>query len=124
MPSPASKPITMVRGDDYSLFFRVTKKVWNAETGLFDSDYEDFTGWTGAAQLRATVDDTEFLAFTIEFADQAVTPGAGFMTMGHVLTETIDFEAGIYDAQLTAPDGLRTTFFGGAVVIKKDVTRP
>ena len=122
---PADHPITIKRGDTFSLFARARDKVWDPVNSVYvPGDYKDITGWTGTCQLRTTEDavDVEAVA-TITLGNQEIVPGSFFMTMTPAITGAIVASSGVYDIQFVTPAGEVHTYVSGEWTLSKDVTR-
>lgn len=121
--SPAPHDITIVRGDDFLLFFKVREPN--------GGPYVDITGWTGRAQARETKEapDPPAATFTVTILDQAVSLGGVTVELDRTLTQGLalpnGLNVGVYDVELTEPGvgGDRTTYLGGDVHVEQDVTR-
>ena len=81
-------PITIPQGEDYS-------KTWTYYPNGTDAAVQNWTGWSGTAQLRRRIEDTT-----------ALTAGAAY-----------------YDVELTDPGGKVMRFVGGKAQITAEVTR-
>jgi hypothetical protein len=100
--TPQVVNLRLTRGDAWSL--------------VVTFEATDLTGYTFAAQIRARVDDED--ATDIDIAETNLADGV--ITIGQDEAET----SGHWDLQATPPAGLPRTYMGGAVTVKKDVTRP
>ena len=124
---PAELDIDITRGDFFSLFFRVRKKLPDGTSG----DYEDLTDWTGLAQIRATYDaPTPLATFTVTFADQVTYKGGVLLSLADTVTSTLDYTEelpskviGLWDVQLTNTLGEPSTYLAGDVTLWKDVSK-
>jgi hypothetical protein len=124
---PAVQDIEIYRGDAFSFFFRVAMydPVTKAKTG-----YEDLSGWTGVAQIRASRDAASPLAsFVVTFANQASYTGGVLLTLSSTTTSALNLgnniDSGVigsWDVQLTNTLGEPNTFIQGSVTLTKDVT--
>lgn len=123
--------IEFVRGDSYSLFGRVRTKVWDSAAndgvgGYVPGPYRDLTGWTGRAQVRASlVTTTVLFSFTVELGNQVTTPGSFFIKAVPADTENLsDLQLkGVWDLEWTSPTGEVVTPIGGSVTLEGDVSR-
>ena len=107
--------ITINQGATYQLVV-----TWNVSGSPVD-----LTGYTAALQARYNVDaSTTFIS---------LTSGSGLTLGGALGTITVDLTAaqtaaltcfyGVYDLELTAPDGTVTRLLQGTVTVSKEVTR-
>jgi hypothetical protein len=122
---PAPVNIAFVRGDSYSKFGRVRTKVWDATAQAYiPGPYRDITGWTGLAQVRATVDTaTVLFEFTVTVGNQETVPGSFFLTAAPAVTAALTTLAGVWDLQWTTDTGEVYTYAAGTVTLTKDVSR-
>jgi hypothetical protein len=128
---PATKDITIRRGDTKEIFFRVRTKVWNGTTLAWEpGGYKDLTGYTVAAQVRETKDAVGvLLTFAVTLGNQAdLENGRGGVLLKIPGSETaavpLATVTGVYDVQFTEPDGDPFTYLEGNVLFTEDVTRP
>lgn len=122
---PTMRPVTwddeMVRGDGFRMGFRPAHLDSNGNKVY---DY-NFTGWTGKAQLRRSVDSTTVLVeFTVQIADQVATPGLVWVTATAAQTALVDEDSGVYDVQVKPPAGDPMTIARGTIKLIRDVSRP
>ena len=109
-----------VRGDGFRLGLRPCHL---DDDGTKVYDY-NFTGWTGKAQLRRTVDSSVvLLEFTVQIPDQTANPGLVWILATGSQTATVTEDSGMYDVQLTPPAGEPVTIARGKLTMIKDVTR-
>jgi hypothetical protein len=125
---PAQQDIYIYRGDYFELFFRIRTKVWDAGLGLWvPGPYRVLTGWTGAAQVRATPDAVGIIAtLAVTFSDQLVTPGGGWVTCEDTVTKLLPAGGAVppgWDCQLIDTLGKPRTYMRGSVIIDSDFTR-
>lgn len=122
---PVLQDIYVYRGDSFDFFFTVYNRVWDAGTSTYvRGTAKDLTGWTGISQIRATEDAAEPLVnMTVTITDQAVTPGGVLISMTPVQTQPLPTTGGKWDVQLTSNTGAVRTFYRGAVLVDKDVSR-
>lgn len=108
-------PITIPQGEDY-------EKVWTYYPNGTDSAVKNWTGWTGAAQLRRRIEDATALAtFTVTLGGSA---GTVTITLPHATTEDLDPGRAYYDVELTeTATGKVMRFVGGTATITAEVTR-
>jgi hypothetical protein len=124
---PATRDITIYRGDSFSLFVRIRSKVFNEMTNAFEpGPYQNLTGLTGRAHIRATAGpDGDLLAeITCTIPDQAVPENHGsvLLTMTPAQTAAIN-RAGVWDFQLENADRSDVrTYLRGRVTIEEEVT--
>lgn len=125
---PASKDITIRRGDTFRYFFRLRQK--DPLTGDWGS-YQNLTTWGAAlAQVRTAVDGTVLFTMTGTKADQTAFPGGMLLTIaagtGANQTAGASFPAslapGVWDCQLTNDLGEVDTYLAGIVTFTKDVS--
>ncbi len=105
--------LSIIRGDDYQVIITLTR----------DGDPFDLTGYTGRAQIRPTtvVGAPLTAEFTVEI-DADPTTGVITCTLDNAVTDTLD-APGLWDLEITGPDGWVSTVVSGAVTIVPDVTR-
>lgn len=107
-------PITIPQGEDYS-------KTWTYYPNGTDAAVQDWTGWTGAAQLRRRIEDTTALAtFGVTLGGAA---GTVTITLSHSTTSALTAGAAYYDVELTDSGGKVMRFVGGKAQITPEVTR-
>ena len=115
MAEPALYPISIYKGDDYELLFRVKDSL---------GAYVVLTGWTGRAQIRLSPADVAIIAsFTVTVETQTTTPGGVLISMAKTLTSAIAVPAGVYDVEMTDTATKTHTYLKGPVIITDDVTR-
>jgi hypothetical protein len=110
-----TKNLTLYAGDTFDMTFCLKQK----GTGL----PVDLTGCVPKAQVRTSAQDSTVMA-EID-ADIMVQSGAG---IGKVIlhltpTQTATMTNGVWDVQLTWPDGSIKTYLNGSVTIIPEVTR-
>jgi hypothetical protein len=123
---PYAQDIEVYRGDFFSFFFRVYRVNPDGSQGA----YEDLTGWTGLAQIRASENDASVIAtFTFTPANQTTFPGGVLLSLDETVTETFTLagqatsgKLGVWDVQLTNTLGEPNTYIKGAVMLEKDVS--
>ena len=86
----------------------------------------DLTGYSARLQVRAKIDDAEpLLSLTTE--NGGITLGTTDGTIALYLSATdsaaIDWKKGLYDLELTAPNGDVTRLVAGSVEVSFEVTR-
>lgn len=107
-------PITIPQGEDYA-------KTWTYYPNGTDAAVQDWTGWTGAAQLRRRIEDTTALAtFTVTLGGAA---GTVKIELAHATTSGLEAGAAYYDVELTDSGGKVMRFVGGKAQITPEVTR-
>lgn len=107
-------PITIPQGADF-------EKVWTYYPDGTDSPAKNWTGWTGAAQLRRRIEDTTALAtFGVTLGGSA---GTVTITLPHATTSALTAGAAYYDVELTDSGGKVMRFVGGKAQITPEVTR-
>lgn len=120
---PANLDITIYRGDDYSLIFRLRDSVTGAYTNL--------TGYAANAQIRAeALSDTVLATFTSTVLDQTATPGGVRLTLAPTVTAGLPLSGGVWDVEVydiattTSPGrtSVRTPL-AGTVTVLPEVTR-
>lgn len=133
--NPVNQPITLWRGDYFSMGMRLRDTVWNpalndGEGGYEPGDYQDLTGCTVAGHIRRTPDDPEILAsFTGTILDQSDpdTKGRILWELFHEDTKDLPLNPDAktkwgYDLQVSSPDGEPDTPQYGSVTVKGDYT--
>lgn len=120
---PANLDITIYRGDDFSLVFRMRDSV----TGT----YTNLTGYAAGAQIRPeTLSETILATFTATVLDQTATPGGVRLTLTPTQTAGLPLSGGVWDVEVydlpvgTAPgrNSVRTPL-AGTVTVLPEVTR-
>lgn len=112
MALPASKNLTFYQGDSFSLKFRLK----NPDTDV----YLDLAGCTPKAQVRANADDASVM---VEFtAALGSNPGEVVLSLTPVQTAALTLP-GVWDVQLTFPDGSVRTYLAGTTKVVKEITR-
>lgn len=112
---PVGRNLTLYQGDSFDFTFRLRQKNSDGTAG----DYVDLTGVTPKAQIRATQDDSAVL---MEFT-AALTSNPGEVTLTLTPTQTAALANGVWDVQLTFPDGQVKTYLAGTIKAIKEVTR-
>lgn len=122
---PAVSNIKFVRGDSYSKFGRVRTKVWDGVQGIYvPGPYRDLTGWTGLAQVRASVDSaTVLFEFDVELGNQGTTLGSFFIKALPEYTKDLTVLEGVWDLEWTTSTGEKLTYASGTVELIPDVSR-
>jgi hypothetical protein len=106
---PTAVNLAVYQGDDLYLDLAVTNAGQPA----------DLTGYTAAAQIRATPVDTTILAtFSVTIAASTV-----HLHLAHTDARNLTGQA-VWDCQLTDPTGNISTIAAGSVAVTADVTRP
>jgi len=114
---PANLDITIYRGDDFSLIFRMRDSVTNS--------YVDLTGRTARGQIRATpTSETIIASFTCTVLNQTTTPGGVLVTLSPALSAALPLDGGVWDVEVANADRswVRTPL-AGAVTVLAEVTR-
>ncbi len=116
---PATKDLTLYRGDSFDLPVRLRQKLINGSLG----DPVDLTGCTVDAEIRSTEDEAGVVATF--GCDLDADPTTGIVTLSLTKVETAALTGGgVWDMQITFPDGKTQTYLAGKVYLTKDVTRP
>lgn len=119
MTTPATFDLSIYQGDSYDLFFRV-----KARNGIGDLVYQDLTGATAKAQIRATKETASVLAeFTCSLSNQTSTPGGVLCRLTPATTAAITATAGVWDCEILYANGDKKTVLAGNVTFTKEVTR-
>lgn len=115
---PTEYSFEIYRGDDWSEDFLINQP----RAQLTDPAVPmDFTGFTAAAQVKATATDViEEALMTITFAANRLT---GIFT-AELAADAIDVGTHVYDIQLTNAAGKKQTYIYGTITVRQDVTRP
>lgn len=118
---PGSVDITVYQGDTYTLFFRVRNQNPDGTPGA----YIDLTGYVGLAQIRAKATDPDppLATFAVTLADQVLSRGGVTLTLTPAQTAPLPVTGGVWDVQLTAPDGSVHTYLAGNVIVLQQVSR-
>jgi len=116
---PANLDITVYRGDDYVLVFRMKDSVSNT--------YTDLTSRSGRAQVRASAENATVIAtFAVTVLDQAnpATKGGVQITLTPTITAALPLTGGVWDVELAdVPRSWVRTPLAGAVIVLPEVTR-
>ena len=92
---------------------------------LKQGDPKDLSGYTGELQIRETIDDTlPKLTLTSVNGGIVISGGVVKLRIEASATSAFDFSTGVYDLELTAPDGTVTRLVEGKVKVSPNVTRP
>lgn len=114
---PGTLNITIYRGDDYSMIFRMKDSVTNT--------YVDLRERTGRAHIRAeALSDVILDSFTVTILDQVATPGGVMLSLSPAQTAALPLSGGVYDVELF--NATRTwvrTPLAGRVIVVPEVTR-
>lgn len=107
---PAVVDLRLYEGDDVFLRVVVTDPDTNGPA--------DLTGYTAQSQIRSTATATDIMCeFDVEIVDNIV-----YLTLDSAAT-TGQTGRGVWDVQLTDPDGVVETVAGGRVTWVAEVTR-
>lgn len=98
--TPQVVNLKLTRGDSWTL--------------PFEFEDTDLTGYTFAAQIRKSADDSSAVSLTIAETDLTV----GKFEVGQEAASL----SGYWDLQLTSPGGLPRTYAKGWVEVEKDIT--
>jgi hypothetical protein len=131
MPAPA-QTMKLWQGDTKRTGFRV--RFVNADGTAGDA--VDLTGCTALAQIRSAFDAAVMVAFTAApAADQVGSKGVVTMSLTAAQTAALAvpvgvapdaegfFRIGVWDVQLTYPDGRVQTYHHGPVLLHPEVSR-
>ncbi|HSS09401.1 MAG TPA: hypothetical protein VLL25_05925 [Acidimicrobiales bacterium] len=80
----------------------------------------DLAGYQAASQIRPTAPAEEVLA---EF-EATITDNVILLGLSPEKTAALPARGGVWDVQITAPDGRVTTLLRGRVAVTEQVTRP
>jgi len=121
---PVSRNLTLYQGDTYSFTFRLRDLSPQGDPG----NYVDLTGVTAKAQIRQSETTSAVAAeFTATIPDQTVAEDTGRVVLSLTPAETaalnLTNNAGVWDVQLTFPDGTIKTYLRGAIRVIREVTR-
>jgi hypothetical protein len=94
-------------------------------TKLTHGDPKDLTGYTGELQIREDLEDA-LPKITLSSANGGVIISGGAISLRIEASDTaaFNFSNGVYDLELTAPDGTVTRLVEGKVKVSPNVTRP
>jgi hypothetical protein len=116
MALPVTKNLAIYKGDTYKFSFRLKE-----QSGA--QNYVDLTGCTAKAEIRPDHDsETVLVEFTTEVPTQT-GDDLGRVNLSLTPTETSAAASGVWDVQLTWPDGMVKTYLAESVVVTKEVTR-
>jgi hypothetical protein len=85
----------------------------------------DFTGWTVRSQVRATAWATGTLhEWSVDLGNASLSDD-GYVSLfwSHDETADWDWSGGVYDIELTSPDGKVSRLDSGRVTVRPEVTR-
>jgi hypothetical protein len=85
-----------------------------------DGVYLDLTGCTPKSQVKDSVGGTLIVEFVADLADQTTTPGGVLLSLDH--TAATGVANGVWDFQVTYPDGSVYTYLYGTVTVTGEVT--
>src|SRR4051812_5563663 len=109
---PAPLDLTLYRGDDFGLSLVVYSGSFNVVSGQWEKGPPlNLTGWTGAAQIRATEDTTgpPLAEFTVAInPDQVGHRGAVFVSLSDSITAAL--APGVWDLQFIDSGGNKLTY--------------
>lgn len=116
---PGSKNLSIYKGDTFPFYARIQ--------GLDDDGesmgYLDLTGCTPLAQIRSTADSATVLAtFDCEIPAQT-GDNLGRVNIRLEAEDTVTLVNGVWDLQLTWPNGDVFTYLAGKVSVIQDVSR-
>jgi hypothetical protein len=111
MAMPTQKNLTLYQGDNFQLLFRLKDD---------DGVYLDLTGCTPKSQVKDSVGGTLIVEFVADLADQTTTPGGVLLSLDH--TAATGVANGVWDFQVTYPDGSVYTYLYGTVTVTGEVT--
>lgn len=114
---PANLDISIYRGDDFSLIFRMKDSVTDV--------YVDLTGRTATGQIRSEATSEVILAtFTCTVLNQTTTPGGVMVTLAPTITAALPLTGGVWDVEVANADRswVRTPL-AGVVTVLPEVTR-
>jgi hypothetical protein len=119
---PGVYPLTIYKGDSFDFFFRIRGA--SPDGGVTPGAYQNLTGFTGKAQIRATTaSDTVLAEFTVTIPDQNISGNLGSVLMSLTKEQTVDLTDGVWDIQLSS--GTKSqTYLKGKVKVIEQVTRP
>lgn len=122
---PAPFNLNLYRGDDYRCAFVYAVR----EAGTNASQITSADGWSAHAQIRRDWGKDVWIDLTLDNGLELAVVNDDLVVYFHIdatLTEGKDWEKrdwGVWDLEMTDPDGERTTIFAGEVNIGSDVTR-
>lgn len=108
---PGVHPITLVRGDDWGMAVIPSDEAQNPI---------DLTGWTARAHIRKKPNDSAPLAVmdtNIDLAQSQIV-----LTVAGAVTAPFKITSGVWDLELTTPEGVIQTVLAGPVTIILDAT--
>lgn len=133
---PTSQDLFITRGDTFLWLQRLWSSVWDDTLQKWVKDQPlNLTGYAFSAQVKADKKRTAttIIEFTPTILNQAdLDNGRGYFTLSLTPTQTSalgtdtmteDTELGVWDLEVTEPDGTKTTIFDGKVTLRLDVTR-
>lgn len=85
----------------------------------------DFTGWTVKSQVRASVAAPTVLHEWSTTLGNATAGSNGFVSLfwSHAETTAWTFAGGVFDIELTSPDGKVSRLDSGRITVRPEVTR-
>lgn len=120
---PASRNITIRRGDTFRLFFRL--KYVNVDSSV---TYPDLTSWgSGLSQVRQGVDGSIVATMAVTKSNQTTYPGGILLSISAATTAALNPNPTndlVWDFEITNHLGENDTYIEGAVTFVKDVSKP
>lgn len=116
---PGSYNLVTTRGDTFRKTFTFYDNAGDDTPG----DPINFTGFTGAAQIRSTEDGTLVATLSVTIVDQTTNPGRVDVLGASSETAKLDGLQFVWDLQLTNGSGEVFTYLKGKVLNTLDVTR-
>lgn len=111
---PATKDLYIYQGDTFNMKVRLRQLTVDSQAG----NVVDVTGAVGAAQIRTSPTSN------VALATMACVVNNDFsIDLSMTATQTSGLVQGVWDFQLTWPDGSIKTYLKGNVYITQEVTR-
>lgn len=112
---PATRDLTIYKGDTFTMQVRLRQKTVDGLAGAS----VDLTGATPKAQVRTDYDAPAVLA---DFTCTLAPATSGIIQLELSAAQTATFTTGVWDLQVTFPDGRIRTYVTGTVTTQKEVT--
>lgn len=107
---PAVQDINIYQGDTWEVPFKIRKE---------DNSYQDFTGWTVRAHVRAApADVSPLVPITATIDGETIT-----LSLTPAQTAALPATGGQWDLELTNTAGKVRTYLRGAVKVMEELTK-
>lgn len=123
---PASYDLRLYRGDDFLCGFIYAE----VDPETRESTMTTADGWTARAQVRSSIGGDIWLDLTLGEGLSARLNEDKFLEIAMHVPGSVTAEdgwacqtEGVWDLEVSSPEGVRTTVFGGRFFLRLDVTR-